>query len=296
VGLNLIGANRLILFDSDWNPAHDAQAMGRVWRDGQRKPVAIYRLLTSGTIEEKIYQRQVLKGEVAALVQRESASRHFSADELRKLFAYRPPPAGAAGCDTAELLAASAGGAAGAGAGAGGGAASAVAARWADASARVADAPLTDAVATGAVSFVYEAPREGSAAALAGAAAEAEQQAAADAAQAEAEAEAVAEAERDAAGGGAGGYASHDDGLGDDDAEEEEEEGVAARFRLSESDSDGGAAQDMEVAEAEALPRASGGGLRRLRRKAGADGGHVAPAEGARCLEDCDDDDDDDFA
>jgi len=36
-GLNLIGANRLIMFDPDWNPANDMQAMARVWRDGQKK-------------------------------------------------------------------------------------------------------------------------------------------------------------------------------------------------------------------------------------------------------------------
>ncbi len=47
-GLNLIGANRLVLYDSDWNPAVDLQAMGRVWRDGQQKPCVIYRLLTTG--------------------------------------------------------------------------------------------------------------------------------------------------------------------------------------------------------------------------------------------------------
>lgn len=44
-GLNLIGANRLIMFDPDWNPANDDQAMARVWRDGQKKPCFIYRLL-----------------------------------------------------------------------------------------------------------------------------------------------------------------------------------------------------------------------------------------------------------
>ncbi|KAJ7372145.1 DNA repair and recombination protein rad54b [Desmophyllum pertusum] len=58
VGLNLIGASRLVLFDIDWNPANDLQSMARVWRDGQKNTVHIYRLLTTGTIEEKIYQRQ----------------------------------------------------------------------------------------------------------------------------------------------------------------------------------------------------------------------------------------------
>ena len=36
-GLNLIGANRLVMFDPDWNPANDEQAMARIWRDGQKK-------------------------------------------------------------------------------------------------------------------------------------------------------------------------------------------------------------------------------------------------------------------
>jgi DNA repair and recombination protein RAD54B len=64
-GLNLIGSNRLVLVDSHWNPAYDAQAMARIWRDGQKKDCFVYRLITTGTIEEKIYQRQMLKGELA---------------------------------------------------------------------------------------------------------------------------------------------------------------------------------------------------------------------------------------
>lgn len=61
MGLNLIGGNRLILFDNDWNPAIDQQAMGRVHRDGQKKECFIYRLVTAGMIDEKILQRQVTK-------------------------------------------------------------------------------------------------------------------------------------------------------------------------------------------------------------------------------------------
>jgi SNF2 family DNA or RNA helicase len=49
VGLNLIGANRLVLLDPDWNPATDQQAMARVWRDGQKKSVTIYRMFSTGT-------------------------------------------------------------------------------------------------------------------------------------------------------------------------------------------------------------------------------------------------------
>lgn len=60
-GLNLIGACHLVMFDPDWNPANDDQAMARVWRDGQKKTVRIYRVLCTGTIEEKIFQRQMTK-------------------------------------------------------------------------------------------------------------------------------------------------------------------------------------------------------------------------------------------
>ena len=41
-GLNLIGANRLVMFDPDWNPANDDQAMARVWRDGQKKKASLF--------------------------------------------------------------------------------------------------------------------------------------------------------------------------------------------------------------------------------------------------------------
>ncbi|XP_066434739.1 DNA repair and recombination protein RAD54B-like isoform X2 [Eleutherodactylus coqui] len=89
VGLNLVGACHLILYDIDWNPANDLQAMARVWRDGQQRTVHIYRLLTTGTLEEKIYQRQISKqGLSGAVVDLAKKSEHirFSVDELRDLF------------------------------------------------------------------------------------------------------------------------------------------------------------------------------------------------------------------
>ena len=87
-GLNLIGANRLILFDPDWNPAADQQALARVWRDGQGKSCFIYRFIGTGTIEEKIFQRQTHKLSLSSCVvdEQEDVERHFSLDNLRRLF------------------------------------------------------------------------------------------------------------------------------------------------------------------------------------------------------------------
>ncbi|XP_015917010.2 DNA repair and recombination protein RAD54-like [Parasteatoda tepidariorum] len=86
-GLNLIGANRLIMYDPDWNPANDAQAMARVWRDGQKKECFVYRLLSTGTIDEKILLRQThKKGLSSCVVDEEEVQRHFSLSELKALF------------------------------------------------------------------------------------------------------------------------------------------------------------------------------------------------------------------
>lgn len=49
------------MFDPDWNPSTDMQARERAWRIGQKKEVTVYRLITSGTIEEKVYHRQIYK-------------------------------------------------------------------------------------------------------------------------------------------------------------------------------------------------------------------------------------------
>nr|OQO29987.1 DNA repair protein rhp54 [Rachicladosporium sp. CCFEE 5018] len=90
-GLNLIGANRLVLFDPDWNPAADQQALARVWRDGQKKDCFVYRFIATGTIEEKIFQRQSHKQSLSSCVvdSAEDVERHFSLDLLRELFQFK---------------------------------------------------------------------------------------------------------------------------------------------------------------------------------------------------------------
>uniref|UniRef100_M3XIU9 RAD54 homolog B n=1 Tax=Latimeria chalumnae TaxID=7897 RepID=M3XIU9_LATCH len=103
VGLNLVGASHLVLYDIDWNPANDIQAMARVWRDGQKRTVHIYRLLTTGTIEEKIYQRQISKQSLSgAVVDLKKKSEHlrFSKEELRDLFILHE----SSSCITHDLL------------------------------------------------------------------------------------------------------------------------------------------------------------------------------------------------
>ncbi|XP_059613072.1 DNA repair and recombination protein RAD54B-like [Phlebotomus argentipes] len=86
-GLNLIGASRLVLFDADWNPATDLQAMSRIWRDGQTRNVVIYRLVTAGSIEERIFQRQIAKNALSVFVSDSSKdSVSFSEAELRDIF------------------------------------------------------------------------------------------------------------------------------------------------------------------------------------------------------------------
>jgi TATA-binding protein-associated factor len=54
LGLNLTGADTVIFVDHDWNPMKDLQAMDRAHRLGQKKVVNVYRLITRGTLEEKI--------------------------------------------------------------------------------------------------------------------------------------------------------------------------------------------------------------------------------------------------
>lgn len=111
-GINLVGASRLVLYDLDWNPSVDAQVMARIWRDGQKRPVFVYRVITVGTIEEKVFQRQLCKLGLSrhvltsyATVEQSystlaSAKHLFSKEELKDLFWYAEYPY----CQTLDLL------------------------------------------------------------------------------------------------------------------------------------------------------------------------------------------------
>jgi DNA excision repair protein ERCC-6 len=87
IGINLIGANRIILYDPDWNPSTDIQALERAWRIGQKKQVTVYRLMTSGTIEEKMYHRQIFKQFLTNKILKDPRQRRFfKSNELYELF------------------------------------------------------------------------------------------------------------------------------------------------------------------------------------------------------------------
>ncbi|KAL4240937.1 btaf1 RNA polymerase II [Mactra antiquata] len=89
LGLNLTGADTVIFVEHDWNPMKDLQAMDRAHRIGQKKVVNVYRLITRGTLEEKIMGLQKFKMTVANTVisQDNSSLNTMGTDQLLDLFA-----------------------------------------------------------------------------------------------------------------------------------------------------------------------------------------------------------------
>lgn len=101
LGINLTGADRVLIYDPDWNPSTDMQARERAWRLGQSRPVTIYRMLTVGTIEEKIYHRQIFKQYLTNRILADpKQTRFFKSSELYDLFSL----AGQDELETRDLL------------------------------------------------------------------------------------------------------------------------------------------------------------------------------------------------
>jgi SNF2 family DNA or RNA helicase len=90
VGLNLTGADTVIFYDHDWNPTNDLQAQDRAHRIGQKQTVTVYRLITKGTIEEKILKYQERKIALAqALIEEDKGGiKNLTREELLSLFSF----------------------------------------------------------------------------------------------------------------------------------------------------------------------------------------------------------------
>src|SRR5690606_2204885 len=86
-GLNLTAADYCILLDPWWNPAAEAQAIDRTHRIGQTRPVMIYRLISAGTIEQKVLDLQDRKRRLFDDVLEGSGAAPLTADDFRELLA-----------------------------------------------------------------------------------------------------------------------------------------------------------------------------------------------------------------
>lgn len=77
VGLNITSANKVVIFDPNWNPSYDLQAQDRAYRIGQTRNVEVFRLVSAGTVEEIVYARQIYKQQQANIGYNASTERRY---------------------------------------------------------------------------------------------------------------------------------------------------------------------------------------------------------------------------
>jgi hypothetical protein len=108
LGINLTGANHVIIFDILWNPCDNIQASCRAYRLGQQKEVNVYHLQMAGTAEQKVYQQSLNKVALFKLkkllssnnlkfvnrrvIDQQPPKRHFKQEEIKNLFELHLPP------------------------------------------------------------------------------------------------------------------------------------------------------------------------------------------------------------
>ncbi|KAI3782236.1 hypothetical protein L2E82_12275 [Cichorium intybus] len=89
LGLTLTKADRVVVVDPAWNPSTDNQSVDCAYRISQKKDVIVYRLMTCGTVEEKIYRKQIYKGGLfRSATEHKDKIRYYSKQDLKELFSH----------------------------------------------------------------------------------------------------------------------------------------------------------------------------------------------------------------